>query len=207
MPIHPFRQYISSLHGSLSGINSDNLQLLEDILYDALIHHRPIYIIGNGGSHANSSHIAGDYQKTFALASCGIKISSLADNICYYTAAVNDLDPTDVYQLLIGKTVLKADILIYLSGSGNSSNLIKSATKAKLHGIFQISLTAFTGGTLSSIVDLSIHIPTNDMEQAEDAQLIVFHYIKQRLMARLESIEDLPSLVKYNKRVFDNLIA
>ena len=80
------------------------------------------------------------------------------------TAASNDLSYDDAYSMLIDNLIDKGDFLIYLSGSGNSINLVKCARKAKLRNIRQAALTGFNGGALKEIVDYPIHIKFNDME-------------------------------------------
>ena len=101
----------------------------------------------------------------------------------------------------------KDDFLIYLSGSGNSLNLVKCARKAKKRNIKQAALTGFNGGALNEIVDYPIHIKFEDMEICEDIQLSIFHYIKQRLINKYsESFENL-ELPKYQKRTLEDLIS
>ena len=109
--------------------------------------------------------------------------------------------------MLIDNIIDKKDLLIYLSGSGNSLNLVKCARKAKLKNIKQASLTGFNGGALKEIVDYPIHIKFDDMEICEDIQLSIFHYIKQRLMYKYsENFENL-DLPKYQKRTLEDLIS
>ena len=136
-----------------------------------------------------------------------MKISCLADNVCHLTAASNDLSYDDAYAMLIDNLIDKKDLLIYLSGSGNSLNLVKCARKAKLRNIKQASLTGFNGGALNELVDYPIHIKFDDMEICEDIQLSIFHYIKQRLMYKYsENFENL-DLPKYQKRTLEDLIS
>ena len=166
-----------------------------------------IYLLGNGGSQANAHHISGDFIKTFSLAGLKLKISCLADNVCHLTAAANDLSYDEAYSILIDNLIDKDDLLIYLSGSGNSLNLVKCARKAKIRGIKQAALTGFSGGALNSIVDYPIHIEFNDMEICEDIQLSIFHYIKQRLILKYSNNFDDLDLPKYNKRTIEDLIS
>ena len=100
-------------------------------------------------------------------------------------------------------------LLVYLSGSGNSMNLIKCAIKAKSLGIKQISVTGFNGGKLKNLVDIPIHIKTFDMEIAEDCQINIFHNLKQRLMEKVSKKEGKKNsnMKKYDKRTIEDLIA
>ena len=166
-----------------------------------------IYLLGNGGSQANAHHISGDFIKTFSLAGLKLKISCLADNVCHLTAASNDLSYDDAYGILIDNLIDKDDLLIYLSGSGNSINLVKCARKAKLRNIRQAALTGFNGGALKEIVDYPIHIKFDDMEICEDLQLSIFHYIKQRLILKYSDRFANFELPKYQKRTLEDLIS
>lgn len=200
--------YSKKLINAIDSIEQKIVDKLFEELKLKIIDGKTIFIVGNGGSQANAHHITGDYLKTFALLKNKIKIHCLADNICFLTAASNDLSFQDTYALLVGTLISSDDLIIYLSGSGNSMNLIKTARKAKKEKIKQISVTAFTGGALKEIVDLPLHIKTNDMEIAEDCQLIIFHNLKQRLMKYFDKDNKINKFMdKYNKRVFEDLIS
>jgi len=173
--------YSSQLSEALSLVDQAAVDRLYQRILFTLEAGNTIYLFGNGGSHANAHHIAGDYQKSLALLGFPAKVFCPTDNSCYLTAASNDIDYTESFSLTIGPIVSPNDFVIYLSGSGNSMNLVKCSTKCREQGIYQASLTAFQGGRISKIVDLSIHIPIADMEIAEDCQIIIFHFIKQRL--------------------------
>ena len=107
----------------------------------------------------------------------------------------------------IDKKIDKEDLLIYLSGSGNSINLVKCARKAKQRNIKQAALTGFNGGALNKIVDYPIHIKFDDMEICEDLQLSIFHYIKQRLISKYSDNFANCELPKYQKRTLEDLIS
>ena len=167
-----------------------------------------IYFIGNGGSHANAHHIVGDYLKTFSFEGIRLNVNCMADNACFLTAASNDYNYDEVYAVLVGTIINKDDLIVYLSGSGNSMNLIKCANKAKEFGIKQVSVTAYNGGQLKNIVNIPIYIECYDMEVAEDCQISIFHNIKQRLMNDLtKNKSHKTNMTKYIKRTIDNLIA
>ena len=123
------------------------------------------------------------------------------------TAASNDYSFEDAYSLLVGNIIDEGDLIVYLSGSGNSINLVKCARKAKSKNIKQIAITGYNGGALNSIVDLPIHVKIDDMEIAEDAQLIIFHFLKQQLVAHFKDkfIDSTGS--KYIKRVTEDLVS
>ena len=202
-----FKNYSNELKKALDLVNQDQIDSFYDIFNSYFGRNGNIYLLGNGGSQANAHHISGDFIKTFSLAGLKLKISCLADNVCHLTAASNDLSYDDAYSMLIDSLIERDDLLIYLSGSGNSLNLVKCARKAKRRNIKQAALTGFNGGALKEIVDYPIHIKFDDMEICEDIQLSIFHYIKQRLISEYSKNFDDLELPKYQKRTLEDLIS
>ena len=201
-----FEDYAKELSKALSLVNQDEIENFYKIFDSYFGTNGNIYLLGNGGSQANAHHISGDFIKTFSLAGLKLKISCLADNVCHLTAASNDLSYDETYAMLVDTIIDQEDLIIYLSGSGNSLNLVKCARKAKLRNIKQAALTGFKGGALKDIVDYPIHIKFNDMEICEDIQLSIFHYIKQRLMSKYSDAFKNLETSKYEKRILDDLI-
>ena len=146
-------------------------------------------------------------MKTFSMVGLKLKISCLADNVCHLTAASNDLSFEDSYAMLVDSIIDKGDLIIYLSGSGNSLNLVKCARKAKNSRIKQAAILGFTGGALKKIVDYPVHVDFEDMEISEDIQLSIFHYIKQRLMDKYVDVFNEVDISKYRKRTTEDLIS
>tara|TARA_Y100000589_G_C27113685_1_gene613308 strand:+ start:634 stop:1251 length:618 start_codon:yes stop_codon:yes gene_type:complete len=202
-----FNNYISKINAALKTIDENSLNKCFLEIVSRVNSSNNIYLLGNGGSQANAHHISGDFIKTFSVAGLKLKISCLADNVCYMTAASNDYSFEDAYSLLVGNIIDEGDLIVYLSGSGNSINLVKCARKAKSKNIKQIAITGYNGGALNSIVDLPIHVKIDDMEIAEDAQLIIFHFLKQQLVAHFKDkfIDSTGS--KYIKRVTEDLVS
>ena len=202
-----FKDYANELKKALDLVKEEEINKFLNVFDSYFGSNANIFLLGNGGSQANAHHISGDFIKTFSLAGLKLKISCLADNVCHLTAASNDLSYDETYAMLVDTIIDKDDLLIYLSGSGNSLNLVKCAKKAKLRNIKQAALTGFRGGALKDIVDYPIHIKFNDMEICEDIQLSIFHYIKQRLMSKYsDSFENL-EISKYEKRILDDQIS
>ena len=202
-----FRDYAKELIKALDLVDQKQIDKFFDKFNSYIGSNSNIFLLGNGGSQANAHHISGDFIKTFSLAGLKLKISCLADNVCHLTAASNDLSYDDAYSILIDNLIDKDDFLIYLSGSGNSINLVKCARKAKLRNIRQAALTGFNGGALKEIVDYPIHIKFDDMEICEDIQLSIFHYIKQRLISKYSDYFTNLDLPKYQKRTLEDLIS
>lgn len=202
-----FYQYTEDLNNTLNKLNIEVLDQLYLEIKKRINTNNSIYILGNGGSYSNASHIAGDYLKTISMLGAKLRISNLGDNGCFLTAASNDVSYEDSYTILFKSIVEKKDLIIYLSGSGNSMNLVKCARLGKkVQDLYQVSITAYNGGALSEIVDLSIHCKISDMEIAEDCQLIIFHYLKQKIINEI-NYKDNNYRTKYMKRTMDDLVS
>ena len=202
-----FKDYAAGLKNALDLVDQVQIDQFFKVFDSFIGSNSNIYILGNGGSQANAHHIAGDYMKTFSLAGLKLKISCLADNVCHLTAASNDISYDEAYSMLIDNIIDTNDLLIYLSGSGNSLNLVKCARKAKSRNIKQAAITGYNGGALNQIVDLPINVKFDDMEICEDIQLSIFHYIKQKLIIKYSSSFENVEIPKYHKRTLEDLIS
>ena len=138
-------------------------------------------------------------HKTFALYGTNLKMNCLSDNSCFLTAASNDLT-FQRFELLIGSRITRGDVIIMLSGGGNSMSDLKVQERQK-GNITIASITGYDGGVLSEISDISINIPVDDMEMAEDAQIIIMHYIKQRLCELLSQDRKALRMDKYEREL------
>ena len=202
-----FKDYAIKIFKALEKVDQIEVDYLFNEIDKRIGSKSNIYLLGNGGSQANAHHIAGDFMKTFSMVGLKLKISCLADNVCHLTAASNDLSFEDSYSILVDNIIDKDDFIIYLSGSGNSLNLVKCARKAKNSGINQAAIVGFTGGALKKIVNFPVHVEFDDMEISEDIQLSIFHYIKQKLMVKYSDIFCEVDITKYRKRTSEDLIS
>ena len=202
-----FKDYAKGLKSALDLVDQIQLDNFFNIFCSYIGKKSNIFLLGNGGSQANAHHIAGDFMKTFSMVGLKLKVSCLADNVCHLTAASNDISFEDSYAMLVESIIDKDDFIVYLSGSGNSLNLVKCARKANNVGIKQAAIVGYKGGALKEIVDFPIHINYEDMEISEDIQLSIFHYIKQRLIEKYSSLFNELDISKYRKRTTEDLIS
>ncbi len=202
-----FKDYSTRIRSAFDNVDQYQVDDLFNQIDSLLGSNSNIYLLGNGGSQANAHHISGDFMKTFSMVGLKLKISCLADNVCHLTAASNDISFEDSYAMLVNNIIDKDDFIIYLSGSGNSLNLVKCARKARNSGIKQAAILGFTGGALKKLVDYPVHVNFSDMEISEDIQLSIFHYIKQRLMKKYNEIFNDVDISKYRKRTTEDLIS
>ena len=173
--------YISSV---LKAIDTREIGQFIETLVDARERGSTIYFIGNGGSAATASHFANDiaigtnsYNKPF-------RAISLTDNQAIITAIANDYGYEEIFvrQLMIlGRP---GDVIVAISASGNSSNLIRAFDYAKTVGIKTVAITAFDGGKMKNIADESVHVPTalKEYGPAEDAHMVLDHLVGAYLM-------------------------
>ena len=135
-----------------------------------------IFTFGNGGSASTASHFAQDMSKTLDK-----RFVCLNDSVPCLTAYANDNGYESVFKLQLSKLIAPGDLVIGISCSGNSRNIIDAIIFAKHYGYMTIGLTGFDGGQLMPLVEHSIHVPCSDMQVCEDIHLIITHTILKLL--------------------------
>lgn len=178
--------YLDSLHACFSHDISDLIYGLSSSLADAWCNNQQVFICGNGGSAANAIHMANDFL--YGVGSCGdppqisgIKVEALPSNVGIVTCLANDTGYEHIYSKQLEVKSNPGDILIVLSGSGNSSNVVNALIAAKTLKLRSFAILAFNGGRCKELADCSIHLPIHDMQIAEDTQLIIGHLCMQWL--------------------------
>ena len=155
------------------------------ILNDAWVNQRQVFLCGNGGSAANALHIANDMH--YGIGACGpliipgMRVEALPANTGIITCLANDTGYENIYSNQLKVRANQDDVLIALSGSGNSGNIVNAIKTARDLGMRSVAILAFDGGQCKELADLSIHFPINDMQLAEDTQLIIGHLCMQWL--------------------------
>jgi D-sedoheptulose 7-phosphate isomerase len=178
-----FRNYTARIDSALKHVNIDELESAIKIILNTSQNGGYIWLTGNGGSAATSSHFATDLSRCTAEDGKHIKAISLCDNLGLITSIGNDFSFEDIFVNQLKNLGKELDLLISISASGNSKNLIKAVEFANVHSISTLSLVGFDGGALQQISDNSIYVPTNigDYGVAEDCHLIICHYISTQL--------------------------
>jgi len=145
-----------------------------------------IFTAGNGGSSATASHIVCDFNKGISSTlDKKFEMICLSDSIPMLTAIANDVEYGEIFVRYLTGRMKKGDILILISGSGNSENIIRAADYAKNIGCKVIGFTGYDGGKLYKKADINIHFPLEDMQKAEDAHMIFLHLIARAVAKRL----------------------
>jgi len=174
--------YFESLTAVAKNIDFNILIEIVNVLVKCIEDKNTIYTIGNGGSSANASHAVVDLIKLGHLLNSKIKVFCLSDNTPSITAITNDLSYDQIFSFQIGQFVIKNDLLIIFSGSGNSPNILHAVEAAKVNGAIVIGFSGFDGGKLSKIVDYNMHVPINDMQIVEDIHMSIIHIIYKILL-------------------------
>jgi D-sedoheptulose 7-phosphate isomerase len=196
-----FGNYFDKVTETLEKIDIEPVNKFIDRIYKCYDSGNTVYIFGNGGSAATASHVAGDFMKgvSFGLEK-RFRIVCLNDNIPAITAISNDLTYDEVFYEQLKTYLKKDDIVVGLSGSGNSVNVIKALSYAKELGSTIVGFCGFKGGKLKEVADILIYAPVNDMEITEDIHIIIFHAIKQLINNKMKG--DKYSMgFNYDKRV------
>ena len=144
---------------------------------------RTVFIVGNGGSAATASHMATDLMLGSLLVDPPLRVIALTDNQAIITATGNDVDFVQVFARQLSRLAKPGDLLLVVSASGNSPNILVCVDTAKAMNLTTVGFTGFDGGKLATLVDLLVHVPTRTgaYGPVEDAHLAVNHMITEQL--------------------------
>ena len=135
-----------------------------------------IYSMGNGGSAATASHYAGDFNKGLSLGKKKrFKFISLNDNLPTILSLANDVSYESIFVEQLKNFLVPGDVIVAISGSGNSANIINAVSWAKEHDAVVIGLTGYSGGKLFALSDIHLHVPIDNMQIVEDLHMVFDH--------------------------------
>ena len=166
----------------------DAVSALVDKLYEAYREGSRVFICGNGGSAATASHFSEDLAKSTIkdhTVQKRLRVSSLTDSVPFISALGNDWGYDTIFREQLVTNAEEGDVLIAISGSGNSPNVVSAVQWASENGLFTAGFSGFNGGKLKGMVDLSVHSPVLDMEIAENTHMVVVHLVVSGLRARI----------------------
>ena len=178
--------YFETVIQTLNKVDTSSIQVMADTVLDCYEKGNTIFIFGNGGSGATASHVAGDFIKgvSYGLEK-RFKVICLNDNFSALAAISNDLSFEEIFVEQLKNFLKAGDLVVGLSGSGNSINIVKAFEYAKSKNAKTIALCGFSGGKIKTMADIAVHIPIANMEVTEDIHLVVFHTLKHELTKRL----------------------
>lgn len=175
---HDIKKYFKKINDVLDKLDVEIISRIANLLIKTLNNEGTIYIFGNGGSAATASHFQNDFNRTLAdYSQKKFKVNCLSDNIPTLTAIANDFSYDDVFFKQIENRLLENDIIIAISGSGNSTNVIKAVEYAKTKAIKVVSFTGFNGGKLRLLSDYDLNVGIDNMQITEDVHLIFNHLL------------------------------
>lgn len=175
-----FADYARRLSEAVTTFDWMPVAKLADDLRRCWASRNQVFICGNGGSAGNAIHLANDYLYGIAKQTGGgLRVNALPANPAVLTCLANDVGYDQVFSEQLAVQGEEGDMLIALSGSGNSPNIIAAIEQAKAMGIRSYAVLGFSGGKCKALADVPIHFPVDDMQLAEDLQLVVGHMLMQ----------------------------
>jgi D-sedoheptulose 7-phosphate isomerase len=186
------KAFLRRVGEELDKIDTREVQQLADWIWDVYEAGRFVFVIGNGGSGSNASHFCEDMgkgtidRKDFDNdAKRRLKILSLTDNTPYILAWGNDEGFDRVFVEQLKNLASPGDLLIAISGSGNSPNILRAVEWANRNGLNTFGCTGFTGGKLQALANGNLHVPLDDMGIVESIHLTAFHWVVDDLYRRI----------------------
>ena len=177
-----FTGYAGRLQAAMSGFDWSGVELLAKDLEDCWRTGRQVFLCGNGGSAGNAIHLANDFLYGISkTAGSGLRVSALPANVAVLTCLANDVGYDSVFSLQLAVQARQHDVLIVLSGSGNSPNVLRALEQANAMGVKTYAILGYSGGEAKNLAEVPIHFAVDDMQIAEDLQLVVGHMIMQWL--------------------------
>jgi D-sedoheptulose 7-phosphate isomerase len=182
------KNYLHGLRKCLDEIEPQDIQGVAEIIYQAYKKGGQIFVFGNGGSSATASHMVCDFKKGTSIpGKPRLRISCLSDNIPIFSAIGNDNSYENVFVEQLISQVNQEDVVIGISCSGNSTNVLKAIKYAKECGAITIGFTAFGGGMLRETTDKSINLTCQDFGQSEDIHLSLSHILTYLLKGMISN--------------------
>ncbi len=186
--------YLARLNAEVGRLNQADIRQWADLTFDAWKRGRYVFIIGNGGSGTTASHMAEDLGKSTLRpedlkdeSRKRLKVLSLTDNTGWLLAVGNDCGYDQIFVQQLMNYGSAGDLLIAISGSGNSPNILAAVDWANRHGLITFGLTGYGGGKLKSMQQHGLHVDLPDMGMVESIHLCVFHWVLNDVYARINA--------------------
>lgn len=183
------KSYLRELIDQIDALDESTVNRVADVLWSCYSERRRLVVCGNGGSASTASHFATDLQKGLMLASDSRtpwEVLSICDSMPLITAWSNDTDYANVFAAQVRCWLRPGDVLVAISGSGNSKNILQAVDAARQMGAITIGFCGYGGGALAHATDISIALPSKNMQHIEDIHLIISHVIFSAMRERIE---------------------
>lgn len=163
----------------------DTIRRVADVMVEALRNGRRILWCGNGGSAADAQHLAAELSGRFYYDRPPLNSEALHCNTSYLTAVANDYGYDLIYSRMINGSCQKGDVLVGLSTSGNSKNIVNAFKKAKELGVITVALTGETGGEIKALADYLLNVPSSDTPRIQECHIMLGHIICEMVEATI----------------------
>ena len=179
--------YLEDLKHALAALDIEAVKKVRSLLAEARDRGNRIFLCGNGGSASTASHMANDLGKGASLGrEAPFKVIALTDNVSWITALANDLSYDDIFVEQLKNFAAPGDVLIAISGSGQSANVLKAVELANERGLSTVGWTGFGGGRLAEMVDIAIIVDSSHMGRVEDVHVVLMHLVCYYFMEKDE---------------------
>ena len=179
--------YIQSEIAVLKSLDTNAINTAMNLICEAYERESTVYIFGNGGSAATASHFTNDFNKGISeYTDKKFRFACLNDNTATVMAIANDIGYGEIFKFQLTGRLTEGDLVIAISGSGNSPNVINAVHYAKERGNAVIGLTGLDGGELKRLSDVSLHVPSNSMQITEDVHMVFDHLMMSVFMGAMK---------------------
>lgn len=179
-----YADYAARLQQALRGADWRPVEALGRELLECWKTKCQVFICGNGGSAGNAIHLANDFLYGISKkAGSGLRVNALSANAAVVTCLANDEGYDTIFSTQLAVQADPGDVLVVLSGSGNSPNIVKVLATAREMGVKTFAILGYSGGKAKAMADVPIHFAVDDMQISEDLQLVVGHMVMQWLYA------------------------
>ena len=190
--LQEINQYLKYEIETIQALNVEEINQALNLLREAFERESTIYIFGNGGSSATASHYQNDFNKGVSEhTEKKFNFLCLNDNLATVMAVANDIGFEEVFRFQLKGHLKSGDVVIAISGSGNSKNVINAVEYAKEQGSAIIGITGYNGGKLKPLADVSLHAPVNSMQITEDIHMIFDHLMMSVFYKTMAGIDHL----------------
>lgn len=195
--MNPIRKYLVETQNIIENLCDETIAEIVSVLFEAWKRQSQIFIMGNGGSASTASHMMNDLSKaTIVTNKHRMRVLALTDNISLITAWANDSSYENIFKEQLKNLLNKGDVVIGISASGNSINVLEAIDFANQSDAITIGWTGLSGGKLCKIVNYCIHVPTDDVGTIEGLHLILDHIISKEIKERIKRQTEMQTFQK-----------
>lgn len=184
--------YLQRLKDEIDRLDQSAIERWSNLIYQAWENEKFVFVFGNGGSGTNATHFSEDLGKSSLRpddlmdeSKKRLKIMSLTDNLGWIMAVGNDVGYDQIFQQQLMNYGTEGDLVIAISGSGNSPNIVNAVEWSKRHGLTVFGLSGYGGGKLKELQHDGLHVALDDMGMVESIHLCVFHWVLNDVFARI----------------------